>query len=239
MRSNQFKCVFFDWDLTLVRVLGDISPEERLTALFQKEGIPYTLREVQDAVRRYQHELQTGKIKRTQNQQTQRDITSYYQDVLAHLNHSDRNWERVTYLYNAYAHLPQLAYEDTIPMLQALQAKGLKLGIISNHSRLIRPVVEEMLGEYIAPELIVISQELRVHKPSKTIYRLACLRAQEAPSDCAFVGNDLFVDAIGAVKEGEFGLGIWLDRQESTHNLSALPNGMVRVTRLQDVLDYV
>ncbi|MCA9873550.1 MAG: HAD family hydrolase [Anaerolineales bacterium] len=237
--KKQFKCVFFDWDLTLVRVLGDVSPEERLTALFQKEGLPYTLREVQDAIRRYQEDLQTGKIKRPSSPQTQRDISRYYQDILLRLNHNDRDWERVTYLYNAYAHLPQIPYEETIPVLQALQEKELKLGIISNHSRLIRPAVEKLLGGYISPDMVIISQELGVHKPAKTIYRAACARAQVAATDCVFVGNHLFVDAIGAVEEGEFGLGLWLDRLEGFGTMPELPAGMVRITSLWDVLAYV
>lgn len=239
MRQKQFKCVFFDWDLTLVRVLGDVSPEERLAALFQKEGLPYTLREIQNAIRLYQDDRRSGKIKRPQSPQTQRDIARYYQDILERLNHSDRDWEHVTYLYNAYAYLPQLPYQETIPVLQALQAKGLKLGIISNHSRLIRPVVEEILHDVVPPDLIIISQEVGVHKPAKTIYRAACARAQVDAADCVFVGNHLFVDAVGAVEEGEFGLGLWLDRGEGSHAPSDLPPGMVRITSLWDVLDYV
>lgn len=239
MEQKQFKCVFFDWDLTLVRVLGDVSPEERLTALFQKEGMPYTLREVQEAVRRYQGDLQSGKINRPTSPQTQRDIARYYQDILARLNHGDRDWQRVTYLYNAYSHLPQLPYEETIPVLQALRARGLKLGIISNHSRLIRPTVESLLGEYVSPDQIIISQEVGVHKPAKTIYRAACARAQVAASECVFVGNHLFVDAIGAVEVGEFGLGLWLDRSEGMNDISDLPAGMVRITSLWEILNYV
>jgi len=239
MRQKQFKCVFFDWDLTLIRVLGDISAEERLTALFQKEGLPYTLREVQEAIRRYQDDLQAGKIKRTTSPQTQRDIARYYQDILGRLNHRERDWERMTYLYDAYAYLPQLPYEETIPVLRALKAKGLKLGVVSNHSRLIRPVVEELLGDYVSPDLILISQELGVHKPAKTIYRAARMRAQVAASECVFVGDHLYVDAVGAVKKGEFGLGLWLDRHEVRGDTANLPAQMVRITSLWQVLDYV
>lgn len=239
MSDKPYTCVFFDWDLTLVRVLGDISPEERLTALFQKEGMPYTLREVQTAIRRYRADLQSGHLKRTSSQQTQRDITRYYQDVLARLSNANQDWDWATYLYNAYALLPQVPYDETMPVLQALQAKGLKLGIVSNHSRLIRPIVEEMLKDFVPPEMIVISQEIGVHKPAKTIFRAACAHAQEDPASCVFVGNHLFVDAIGAVEEGEFGLGMWLDRKESNQQLTRIPERMVRITSLWDVLNYV
>ena len=43
------KAVFFDWELTLARVLGDVSNTERLAALFQSQGLPFTLQEIQQA----------------------------------------------------------------------------------------------------------------------------------------------------------------------------------------------
>ncbi|MBK8989407.1 MAG: HAD family hydrolase [Chloroflexi bacterium] len=240
MSVKQFTCIFFDWDLTLVRVLGDISPEERLTALFQREGLPYTLREVQNAVRCYRADVQAGKIKRPQNQQTQREIARYYQDILARLSHRDRDWERAVHLYNAYAFLPQLPYEETRPVLQTLRTKGVKLGVISNHSRLIRPVIERIVGEAVDPHLIIISQEMGVHKPAGTIFHQAMARAQATAAACIFVGDHLSVDALGAVEKGGFGLGLWLDRQGKENGQTAvLPPNVDRITSLWQVLNYV
>ena len=43
MKGSQFTAVLFDWDLTLARVLGDASEDERLAALFRSQGLKYTL----------------------------------------------------------------------------------------------------------------------------------------------------------------------------------------------------
>ncbi len=246
-----FKAVFFDWDLTLVRVLGDISAAERLTALLQQEGMPYTLGQVEEAVRRYQDDLLSGKINRSGQYQTQQDIARYYQDILDRLNHQDRDWDRVTYLYDAYAHLPYLPYDETGPVLQALADQGITLGVISNHSRLIRPRVEEVLQGFIPPERIIISQEVGSHKPDQAIYRLACKTAQVEAADCVFVGDHLLVDALGAVENGGFGLGLWLNRPNNGNGpeqgngnggngrTAVLPPNVHRITSLWQVLDYV
>jgi HAD superfamily hydrolase (TIGR01549 family) len=248
MKSHMFKAVFFDWDLTLVRVLGDISTEERLTALLQQEGMPYTLVQVQEAVRKYHDDLRTGRIRRSGRYQTQRDIARYYQDILTRLNSPDTSWARMMSLYDAYSLLQYKPYEETRPALAALAATGVKLGVISNHSRLIRPRMEEMLREFIPPERIVISQEVGAHKPARTIYRRACARAQEDAADCIFVGDHLVVDAQGAVENGGFGLGLWLNRNGNGNghghgngekNTAVLPPNVVRITSLWQVLDYV
>ena len=171
MRESKHECVLFDWDLTLTRVIGDVSPEERLTTLFQKEGLPYTLSEIEDAIRAYNEDVEKGQLKRNGRKQTQREIAQFYRDILAQLNHVELDWAFMYRLYDAYSFLPHSLYEDTLPLLQWLKDRDVALGIISNHSRQIRPVMEEIVGEYIQSEQIIISQEEGVHKPAKTIFK--------------------------------------------------------------------
>ncbi len=239
MGTNKFKCVLFDWDLTLTRVIGDVSPEERLTALFQKEGLPYTLAEVEKAINSYKKDVETGQLKRIGKKQTQREIVQYYRDVLAQLNHVELDWDLMNRLYNAYSFLPHSLYEDSLPLLKWLRKQDIKLGIISNHSRQIRPVIEETLRGFVEPEHIIISQEEGVHKPAKTIFKTASSRMGCLPEECVFVGNDLYVDAVGAVTAGDYGLGLWLDRSSSANGLSGLPERVYRINSLMLVLDYV
>ncbi|MBE2224872.1 MAG: HAD family hydrolase [Anaerolineae bacterium] len=237
--SDNYKCVLFDWDLTLTRVIGDVSPEERLTALFQKEGLPYTLPEVEEAIHTYNKNVETGQLKRIGKKQTQREIAQFYKDVLAQLDHMELDWELVNRLYDAYSFLPHSLYEDTLPLLKWLKKQGIAIGIISNHSRQIRPVIEETLGQFVQPEHIILSQEEGVHKPTKTIFKTACVRMGFEPEACVFVGNDLYVDAIGAVASGGYGLGLWLDRDARLKGVPALPERVYRITSLMLVLDYI
>lgn len=239
MSSKPFECILFDWDLTLVRVMGDVSPEERIAALFQNEGLPYTLREVQQAVRQYQDDLQAGRIERPGLQQTEQEIGRYYQDILRRLNHNESELEQFSHLYNAFAHLPYVPYDETLPVLHTLRDRGVKLGVISNHSQHIRPMMEKVLGEVISPEWMFISQEVGAHKPDQRIYHYACAQMGTAPSDSMFVGDHLQVDAIGAVEVGGFGLGLWLDRKENGGETAVLPPNVYRITSLWQVLQYV
>jgi putative hydrolase of the HAD superfamily len=130
-------------------------------------------------------------------------------------------------------------YEDTLPLLNWLKKQGIALGVISNHSQKIRPVIEETLAGFVQPEHIVISQEEGVHKPTKTIFKTACSRLGFSPEECIFVGNDLYVDAIGSVAEGGYGLGLWLDRGAGNNGTRALPERVYRINSLMLVLDYI
>jgi HAD superfamily hydrolase (TIGR01549 family) len=240
MGSQSFGCILFDWDLTLVRVMGDVSQEERLAALFQNEGLPYTLREIQNAVRVYQDDLQNGRIQRPGLQQTEKEIGRYYRDVLLRLGHKEHDWERLSHFYDAFAQLPYLPYDETLPVLQTLQERGLKIGLISNHSRLIRPVMERLLGEVIPTSWMFISQEVGAHKPAKRIYRHACARMRVPTQATMFVGDHLLVDAVGAVEAGGLGRGLWLDRKGSDEGETAVfPPNVSRITDLWQVLEYV
>jgi HAD superfamily hydrolase (TIGR01549 family) len=238
MSNRKNKCVLFDWDLTLTRVIGDVSPEERLTALFQKEGLPYSLEEIETAIRAYRRNVQNGRLKRPGKQQTQRQITRFYRDILSQLDHSEQDWEQLNHLYDAYSFLPHSLYDGTRPLLKWLKKQSIPLGIITNHSREIRPIIEETVGEFVPPEQIIISQEEGVHKPAKTIFKIAAARMGCSPHQCVFVGNDLYVDAIAAVEAGQYGLGLWIDRGDGFNGVPALPENVHRITTLMDVLDY-
>ena len=238
MSNRKKQCVLFDWDLTLTRVIGDVSPEERLTALFQKEGLPYTLEEIGAAIRTYREHVQNGHLKRPDKQQTQRQITRFYRDILSQLDYFEQDWEWLNHLYDAYSFLPHSLYDSTRPLLKWLKKQAVPLGIITNHSREIRPIIEETLGEFIQPEHIIISQEEGVHKPAKTIFKIAAARMGCPREQCVFIGNDLYVDAIAAVEAGQYGLGLWIDREVSFNDVPVLPENVHRITTLMEVLDY-
>ena len=239
MSDSKIKCVLFDWDLTLTRVIGDVSPEERLATLFQKEGLPYTLPEVEDAIRAYNKNVETGQLKRIGKKQTQREIAQFYRDVLTQLDHIELDWELMNHLYDAYSFLPHSLYDDTLPLLNWLKKQGFAVGVISNHSQKIRSVIEETLAGFVKPEHIIISQEEGVHKPAKTIFKTACSRLGVTPEECIFVGNDLYVDAIGAVATGDYAVGLWLDRSAELNGTRSLPERVYRINSLMLTLDYL
>jgi putative hydrolase of the HAD superfamily len=238
MVTTQLAAVLFDWDLTLARALGDVTESERLASLFRSQGLDFAPEEIEAAMLKGQNRSGKGALSRSGKPQRRRDIIHSYFQILTHLGVSERDWAFGNRLYDAHSYLPTFLYDESLPMLLSLQQRELSLGIISNHARSARAMMESFVGRYIPTSHIVISQEVGVHKPAKTIFRHAARRVGVAPARCMFVGDNLTVDAIGAVEQGGFGRGLWLDREGSGVDL-ALPDRVSRITSLDQVLAHI
>lgn len=235
MNNNEITAVLFDWDLTLARILGEVSPAERTAAVFTHGGIPCTPDQMQQAMNACKDTPHIAKtLGCAKKPQTRREIMQYYKYLLFNLGYTNVGRTLLNTLYSAYGHLPTYLYEDAIPVLEKLQRQGYQLGIISNHAVSARATMEKYVSRFIPPENIIISQEEDVHKPAKTIYKRAAARLRVHPAECVLIGDNLCVDAIGAVEQGNFGMGIWLDRKD-TGTDTQLPKGVARITTLQQV----
>jgi len=92
-------------------------------------------------------------------------------------------------------------YADTRPLLDNLQARDFKLGLISNATDLARKVLNHLgLSKYF--ETVIISDEVGFRKPDKRIFRLAASKANVAPNRTLYVGDKFEVDVVGARKAG-------------------------------------
>jgi putative hydrolase of the HAD superfamily len=127
---------------------------------------------------------------------------------------------------------------DTLSVLQELKQKGMTLGIVSNIAKSARKTIEEKVGDFIPPNYIFISEELGVHKPAKTIFRLAASRVKTLPRNCLYVGDNLNADAIGAVQRGGYGYGLWLDRK-GTGGDKLLPRRVARISSLSEIIPFI
>ncbi len=103
------------------------------------------------------------------------------------------------------------AYPDTMPTLDALRARGFKLGMISNASDLARKVLRNLDMERRF-DFIVISSEVGVNKPSPDIFHLALRQAKVHPHRAVYVGDRLNIDVKGARRAGM--QAILLDRED-------------------------
>jgi FMN phosphatase YigB (HAD superfamily) len=245
VNQENIAAVWFDWDRTLVRVVGDVSGHERLAALFQREGLRFTPAQVAAAIEQYRSDVAQQKLPFLGDPpQEHQDIMTYYSHLLRNLGVQAVDEALVERLYSGYALLPTMLYGDALPALAALQERDLAMGIISNHSLTARPVIEKMVGKFISPEHIVISQELGVTKPSPRIFREAINRISISPERSVYVGDNLEVDAIGAVQYGNFARGFWLDRQSAgtggVHEKQRpLPDSVTRITNLWQLLEWL
>ena len=157
---------------------------------------------------------------------------------MTRLGHHDTSQAFAYRVYSGYAKLPHYFYPDVEGTLEALQERGIALGILSNHSRSARPVMEKMLAGYVSPEAITLSEEIGSHKPAKSIYQRAATRVKTAVSHCMMVGDNLAVDAVGAVNNGDYALGVWIDRK-NVGTTTKLPQKVIRITTLTELLPLI
>lgn len=93
----------------------------------------------------------------------------------------------------------------------------------------------DLTRSLIEPQHLFLSEEEGMHKPFPKFFRRAAARLGVSPTRCLFVGDNLAVDAIGAVQSG-FAAGLWLDRHR-LWNGEQLP--VPRITGLKQVLNYL
>jgi putative hydrolase of the HAD superfamily len=116
------------------------------------------------------------------------------EDVLAELlHHFDRyspelldrmTCKRTATVESCFDHL----HPEILPLLDALRARGLKLGIISNCFSEEAAVIRRSV---LAPcfDRLCLSYELGVMKPDPAIYRLCTDALGVTPEECLFVGD--------------------------------------------------
>ena len=239
MIHDPVTAVIFDWDFTLAYTLEqNITPIERTASLFQHAGVYYPVDDIRQARQNLLADIALGKANGTIKPQTKQEFILHYQQLLTRLGHADTSRELAYRIYIAYGELPNTLYDDVLSTLEILKKHSIKMGVLSNHISSIRPIIENLVGKYIAPEHITISEEVGVYKPSKTIFRRAATKLRTNPENCFYVGDNLHVDAIGAVQQGGYQRGIWLDRQNNG-TVQDIPPQVVRIQLISQLLDLV
>ncbi len=235
-QTGPVTAVLFDWDFTLAYSLGlNVSHVARTTRLFQEYGVVCTEAEVTAAQKSLEADIASGKMTGSLRPQKKSQIIRLYRELLRRLNHPDDSYEFAYEVYAGYGILPHFLFDDVLPTLHALQARNLKLGILSNHSSSVRSTMEKLLGTIIPQTQITVSEEVGVHKPRKTIFQQAASKLRQNPANCLYVGDNLEVDAKAAVQPGGYAGGIWIDRYEQ-HLPNPLPPNVHRVTNLTQLI---
>ena len=103
-------------------------------------------------------------------------------------------------------------YPDVLPTLEQLRGRSLKLGVISNVDRDIRPYCQE-LGLDSQFSFLITSAGLGVGKPDPAIFVEALKRAGVHPFQAIHVGDTYSADVLGARGAGI--LGVLIDREDS------------------------
>lgn len=92
-------------------------------------------------------------------------------------------------------------FDDVLPTLETLAAKGMDLAIVSNWDERLRPLLEGLrLDRYF--NAVVISCEIGFVKPSPVIFEEALRRLGHPASAVLHVGDALHEDFAGAIGAG-------------------------------------
>jgi putative hydrolase of the HAD superfamily len=111
-------------------------------------------------------------------------------------------------------------FDDVLPTLAALQARGMRLGLLSNFDARLYDVLEGLrLRAYF--DAIYISTEVGAAKPDAEIFRAALRDQQLAPAVALHVGDRWQEDVAGARAAGW--RAVWLNRQHAPPSGADVP----------------
>lgn len=123
-------------------------------------------------------------------------------------------------------------FDDTLPTLKLLKARGLILGMISNLPEDKLPICQELgLTSYL--DFIVTPREAGADKPDSAIFLTALKKAGIEASESIHVGDQYYFDIVGARNTGIKAL--FLDRYDLFPEVSDCP----RITNLSQIVDYL
>ena len=110
--------------------------------------------------------------------------------------------ERLLRLEREFSETGVELWEDSVPVLRDLRARGVKSALISNCSHSTRPIVDRLRIDEEFDE-VLLSFEVGMHKPDPEIYREALRRLGDVAP-----GRAVFVDDQPAYCDGAAVLGI-------------------------------
>ena len=127
-------------------------------------------------------------------------------------------------------------WEDSLPTLRELRARGLRTAIVSNCDHSTRPIVDE-LGLEREADAVVLSFEVGVAKPDPAIYQAALDALAARPEEAVFV-DDQAAYCDGAEAIGIRSFLILRDDADRPEGISA-PGDRLVLHDLRSLLDLV
>lgn len=125
-------------------------------------------------------------------------------------------------------------FDDVRSTLEALDDRGLPVGIVTNLDASLQRRKLELVGLGDRFDVLVGLDALGVGKPDPTVFHHACGLLGTPASETAFVGDRLDHDALGARDAGL--RAVWLDRNGSS---DAVPDGVTRVGSLHELVEVL
>ena len=200
------KIIFFDAGGTLFRPWPSVGHVYARTAL--KHGVRVDPEVVEKAFHEKWH-LRSGATAnggpqaRTTSEKIERAWWyALVRDLFHNLEAFDDFDAFFTELYDLFAQAEcWRLFDDTLAALDALKARGQRLGIISNWDYRLFSIVKQLgLSAYF--ETVIASSAVGCSKPGAKIFEAGLAAMKATPEDCVHVGDSLGDDYEGAKKSG-------------------------------------
>ena len=164
---------------------------------------------------------------------------NYHTVMLGRLGLDARNEVLDRILESQFAADAWEPYPDTEPMLTAVRAMGVRIGIVSDWGSNLRGILAGLgLDRYL--DFVLPSGAVGAAKPSPEFFRMALDAGGARPSEALMVGDSYRADVHGAWSAGMD--AVWLDRHEGvsiTPSDEPIPNDVRRIRSLDEVPDIV
>jgi putative hydrolase of the HAD superfamily len=232
-RESMIRAISFDVGQTLLRPFpsfGDV-----FVRCCSDGGVELSAdipRAVEQLVDRFFDDLRDRQVLYSTSIEQSRAIwTDLYVQILNHCKVDARQVDLLAArLYAAFVdHATYELFDDALPVVQTLKARGFKIGVTSNwESWLTDLLTTKKLADFI--EFAAISGGVGFEKPDRRIFDLSVARAGFPASAVLHVGDSVTSDVHGAVAAGL--RAILLDRN-GAHAGTDVP----KVTNLYELLD--
>jgi len=214
--ADPLQTVFFDLGFTLLNFEGDFHQvtEESYLALaesLRKVGCPI---QTQDFADRFNHAISEYYRSRDEDL-IERPIEQYLMQVLESYEFNNLPQEFIQQALTNMYRITETHWQletDALPVLDELQNKGYRMGLISNAANADnanRLIDQFELRRYF--EVILISAIEKIRKPDARIYSRAMAKMELPPAAAAMVGDTLTADILGAQNAGL--RAIWIRRR--------------------------
>lgn len=208
---SQLRAVFFDVDFTLIHP-GPVFQGEGYRSFCAKHGIgncdPAAFEAAVAGASALLHETDDHAY-------DSQVFVRYIRGIIERMGGSGGDLDECSLeIYREWASCRHFSlYDDVLPALRALRARGLRLGLISNTHR----SLEAFQSHFELEELIaaaISSSEHGFNKPHPSIFRSALRLLGVAPEEALMVGDNFAHDVEGARAVGM--QAVWLRRRDAT-----------------------
>jgi len=204
MDGNRTEIVFFDAGETLIHPLPSFP--ELFTDVCAEHGLEVDFTRLRDATRRLMAGVEDRQRKgytfSNEKRKSRRFWLDFYGRLVGELGYTRDDGDLPLTLYRTFSQPSNYgAYHDVRETLEELEARGVRMGLISNFETWLRELLDD-LGFSAFLDVVVISGQEEYEKPHPRIYELALERGGVDPSRALHVGDSPVSDYDGARDAG-------------------------------------